>query len=148
MSRLRMLSMALMLAAGAAARADASLMDKEQALAALKGGSPCCVVDGRAAETRRTSPLPDAVPYRKGLQIAPTAPAVVVADDDRAALAIAQALEKSHPGKTIIAIQGGVPVWQSILAGQGAPQGAINFVIPRNTCEHDTPLQKLLQKKP
>lgn len=148
MSWLRMLLPAFMLTAGATAWADALLMDKEQALAALKGGSPCCVVDGRAAGKRRTPPLPDAVPYRKGLKIAPTAPAIVVADDDRSALAIAQELEKSHPGKTIIAVQGGVPVWQAILAGQGAPQGAINFVIPRNTCEHDTPLQKLLQKKP
>lgn len=148
MAWLRAFLLSCLLAADGAAWADASLLGKEEALAALKDRPPCCVIDGRSAKSRRMSPLPDAVPYRKGLKIEPSATVVVLADDDRAALEIARTLAQSYPGKPIAAIRGGLPAWNTVLAEMGAPPAGLSFVIPRNTCEHDAPLQRLLQKKP
>lgn len=141
--------LALTLLAPTAANADATLRSKEQLVIALKSKPPCCVIDGRPEDKRREYPLTDALPYRAGMTINPTASVVVVADSDGAALQIGRILAKDHPGKSIIAVKGGVPAWESALArlASNAPQssalGGINFVIPHNTCETGTPLQQL-----
>ena len=141
--------LALALLIPLAAHADATLRSKEQLLIALKSKPPCCVIDGREEDKRRQHPLTDALPYRAGLTIKPTAAVVVVADSDRDALQIGRILAKEHPGKNIIAVRGGVPAWETVIAGLAAnapkssASGAINFVIPHNTCETGAPLQQL-----
>lgn len=122
---------------------------------ALKSEPPCCVVDGRSEDNQRKHPLADAVRYRPGLQIVPTAAVIVVADRDQDAVSIGAALAKQHPDKVIYAVKGGVVAWESVLKSvsavssskvPGASSG-ISFVIPHNTCETGTPLQ-ILQSKP
>jgi hypothetical protein len=131
--------------------ADVKLLGKAQLVHALQSQPPCCVVDARADERRNALPLAEALPYQAGMKINPTATVVVIADSDAAATKVARALEKAYPGKAIVAVRGGHPVWESILIDQqaaaGSVQGSRSFVIPRNTCEQDTPLQTLLRKK-
>lgn len=135
--------------------AAVALRGEAELIHALKSESPCCVVDGRSEDHQRKHPLADAVRYRPGLQIVPTAAIIVVADRDPAAMNIGAALAKQHPGKVIYAVKGGVAAWESVLKSlekvssskaPDAPPG-ISFVIPHNTCETGTPLQ-ILQSKP
>lgn len=121
---------------------------------ALKSGPPCCVIDGRQEANRTQAPLAEALPYRSGLRINPTASVVVVADTDQEAQRIADVLARQHPGKTIIAVKGGLPSWQAANAAPlstathaGAPAPGFQFVIPHNTCESGEPLQKLQSNK-
>lgn len=148
---LRSLCLALASLVGAAAWADVKLLSKAQLVRALETQPPCCVVDARADVKRKALPLAEALPYKPGMKINPTATVVVVADNDAAATKVARTLEKAYPGKPIVAVRGGHPVWESILIDQqaaaGSVQGSRSFVIPRNTCEQDTPLQTLLRKK-
>jgi len=140
-------------AAAGAVQAEASLMDKAQLVAALSARGPCCVIDGRAAESRRRELLDNALPWRSDLKINPTASVVVVADRDQDALGIARALARKHPGKTILAVKGGATAWKSasfeLLAASasGGAGGLVNFVIPANTCEQGKPLQELRPDK-
>lgn len=134
----------------AAASAEAQLLAKAPLMQALKSKPPCCVVDARTDARRQAKPIGEAMPYRAGMKINPTATVVVVADTDAAALKVARALEKTYPGKTIAAVKGGQPVWEAILIDQevasGSVRGSPSFVIPRNTCEQDKPLQTLSRK--
>jgi hypothetical protein len=138
-------------AGAATAWADVKLMGKAQLVLALQSQPPCCVVDARSEDRRKALPLAEALPYRPGMKVNPTATVVVVADADAAAMKVARALDKAYPGKPIVAVKGGHPVWESILidqqAASGSVQGSRSFVIPRNTCEQDTPLQILPRKK-
>jgi len=130
-----------------AAAAEVALRGSEQLLFALKKVPPCCVIDGRSDEARRQHPLADALPYRPGMTINPTASVVVVAENDRTAMQIGKALAKAHPGKTIIAVKGGVSAWEAVLASTATSTASgaagFDFVIPHNTCETGAPLQQL-----
>lgn len=137
----------------AMAHADVVSMEQKQLQHALQAGEPCCVIDGRSEASRRQHPL-DALPYRPGMQIKPTADVVIVADDDAQAQKIAAEFNAVHPGKRIIVVRGGVAVWEgaqmdaSRAAASGAPPvGGFGFVIPKNTCESGSPLQKLRSGK-
>jgi len=137
-----------------AAHAEVGLLGSNELSASLKGSPPCCVIDGRKELNRAKAPLPEALPYRPGLSIQPTATVVVLADTDSEALHIAGIFEKQHPGKSIIAVKGGLKTWQaataslgSAQANDGAPGATLQFVIPHNTCETGEPLQKLQSKK-
>lgn len=142
-------TLVLSLCAGLAgiARADVALMDKMQLQFALKATPPCCVIDGRRPASRQKQPLAEALPYEKGLKINPTASVIVIADGDRQAKGIADALAQAYPGRQIIAVKGGVGVWEAVVAAlaKSSAGGATsyNFVIPKNTCESGTPLQQL-----
>jgi hypothetical protein len=129
-------------------RAEVQVYDKSQLVSALGANSPCCVVDGRNEASRRRQPLAEALPYRAGMTVAAgDAPVVVVADNTRRAQDQAAALARDHPAKRILVVKGGLPVWQAALAAlEHAPPGgyAIQFVIPKNTCEQGSPLQQLL----
>lgn len=136
------------------AEAEVSLLGGSELMAALKDSPPCCVIDGRKELNRARMPLPDALPFRPGLSIQPTATVVVLADSDSEALRIAGIFEKKHPGKPILAVKGGLPAWQAAIAapnstptGDGAPGSNFQFVIPHNTCETGEPLQKLQSRK-
>ncbi|MDP1610425.1 MAG: hypothetical protein Q8M11_05175 [Sulfuritalea sp.] len=152
-SLVRALPLIICLATAGAAHAEASLADKAQLVAALSARGPCCVIDGRRAESRRREILKDALPWRSSLKINPTASVVVVADRDQDALGIARTLARKHPGKTILAVKGGVATWKSasfaLLAAsaEGGAGGLVNFVIPANTCEQGKPLQELRPDK-
>jgi hypothetical protein len=140
------------LAAGLAstAQAEVQLYDKNQLVSALGANSPCCVVDGRDEGRRQRQALAEAVLYRPGLKVAAgDAPVVVVGDNDKQASQVGEALAKDQPSKRILVVKGGLPAWQATLVAlKDAPPGgyAIQFVIPKNTCEQGTPLQKLLSR--
>lgn len=133
------------------ARADVTPMGKSQLHHALKEGAPCCVIDGRIDSSRKKQPLDDALPYKEGMQINPTAAVVVLADSDKQALKIANALDAAYPGKRIIAVQGGLGVWDAVQvqlsreAASGPPSG-MSFMIPKNTCESGSSIQNLKSK--
>lgn len=147
---LRMMCALTVALAATAARAEVQLLAKAALAQVLKRSPPCCVIDARADEQRKTRPIDEALVYRPGLKINPTATVVVVADNDAAALKVAQAIERSYPGKTVAAVKGGFPVWEALLIDQdvlsGSVKGSHSFVIPRNTCEQDKPLQTLTRK--
>lgn len=137
-----------------AARAEVTLVNGDKLGLALKNSPPCCVIDARTALKRAQVPVVDALPYRSGLRIKPTATVVVLADSDREALRIASIYERQHPGKAIIAVKGGGKAWlaatalpDSSPAADGAPGSTLQFVIPHNTCETGEPLQKLQSNK-
>lgn len=149
-ARLRHLCATLVALGATAAWGEVRLLAKAPLVQALKGKPPCCVVDARADAQRQARPIGEALPYRPGMKINPSATVVVVADTDAAALAAARQLEKAHPGKPVVAVKGGYPVWEAILIDRevaaGSVQGSRSFVIPRNTCEQDKPLQTLQRK--
>lgn len=133
-----------------AVRAEVQLYDKNQLVSALGANSPCCVVDGRDERSRQRQALAEAVLYRPGLKVAAgDAPVVVVGDNDKQASQVGESLAKDQPSKRILVVKGGLPEWQAALVAlKDAPPGgyAIQFVIPKNTCEQGTPLQKLLSR--
>jgi hypothetical protein len=136
---------------GSGASAKVQLMGEAALLGALEHQPPCCVIDARPAQHRNALPLPEAVAYRPGMKIVPTASVVIVADSDEQAMAIARRFDKAYPGKSIIAVQGGHAVWTSVLAAaqqSRSLQGSRSFVIPSNTCEQGRPLQTLSRKQP
>ena len=134
--------------------AEVALLGGNELNLALKDSSPCCVIDGRKELNRIKAPLAEALPYRPGLSIKPTATVVVLADNDSEALRIAGIFEKQYPGKPILAVKGGLKTWQAATTSQssapasdGAPGATLQFVIPHNTCETGQPLQKLQSKQ-
>ena len=135
-------------------QAEVALLGSDELSFVLKDSPPCCVIDGRKELNRAQKPLPGALPYRPGLSITPTSIVVVLADSDREALRIAGLFERQHPGKSILAVKGGLPTWQAATAApssppaaDGAPGATLQFVIPHNTCETGEPLQKLQSNK-
>lgn len=135
------------------ASAAVSSLDEIDLIEALKSQPPCCVIDARSKAKRSKHALADALVYRPGLGIVPTAAVIVVADDKQGALKVANTLAKQHPGKTIYAVPGGVSSWEFVrkaldkvaASSSGAAPAGISFVIPHNTCETGTPLQVLNQ---
>lgn len=134
------------------AQAQVSAKDQAQLADALTAGEPCCVIDGRNATNRQQKPLANALAYRTDLVIKPTAAVVVIGDKDAEALAIATAIGRKHPNKPIIAVKGGLPAWEAASATAAkaffVPGGmSQSFVIPKNTCESGSPIQKLFREK-
>lgn len=141
------------------AQAGAALREADELEKSLKLEPPCCVIDARSIDNQRKLPLAHVLRYRLGLTIASTSTVVVVGDNDKAALAIAETISKQHPGKTIYAVKGGAAIWKTVQytldkvtsSSTGAAPAGLSFVIPHNTCETGTPLQTLTSnpaKKP
>lgn len=149
------LALSVALLGAASVHAAVALRGAAELTEALKSQPPCCVIDARSEENQRTHPLADALRYRPGLQIIPTASVIVVADRDQEAMNIGAILLKQHPGKAIYAVKGGVATWEFVrkslekASSSQAPGAApgISFVIPHITCETGAPLQ-ILQSKP
>lgn len=135
---------ALLVATGIATAAPVALQDRAELAAALKEGPPCCIVDARPPGTRALRPLADALVYRKGMKINPTAAVVVIADNDQNAMRVGEELARDSRAPKVIAVKGGLPTWEAAI-GEGASSGgvALTFVIPKNTCEQGVPLQTL-----
>lgn len=153
---LRSVLLAISMGWSLAACAQASLRDEVDLIEALKHQPPCCVIDARSDAQRQQRALADALTYRPGLRIVPTASVIVVGDDNQSALTVADSLAKQHPGKIIYAVRGGVTAWEfvrkaldkvSASSEVGAPPPGGSFVIPKNTCESGETLQ-ILSSKP
>lgn len=132
----------IMLAAPFAAAA-VSLRDKAALEDFLKSRTPCCVIDARSNNFRKSTPLADALPYRKGLKINPTGVVVVIADTDARALEVGEILAASSKAKEVYAVQGGLATWRVVTGGSAFSALPRSFVIPKNTCEQGIPLQEL-----
>ena len=140
------LIVATFMAVTAHAQAAASLRNETQLKLALRASPPCCVIDARSDAQRQSHAIAEALVYREGIRINPTASMVVVADDDDRALRVAQTIAFAHPGQTVFAVEGGVGVWERVVSAISAepPRGrAVQFVIPKNTCEQGPALQQL-----
>lgn len=134
-----------------AASAEVRLLDEAALLQALGRQPPCCVIDARPPAQRKALPLADALAYRPGMKIVPTASVVVVADSDERAMTVARRFDKAYPGRSIITVHGGQAVWASVLdstRSSHSVQGSRSFVIPSNTCEQGPPLQTLPRRRP
>lgn len=130
------------LAFGGAFAGTVVLLDREQLSDALAEGPPCCVVDARRAQDRALRPLTDAIPYRKGLRITPSAAVVIIAESDENAVRIGKEIARENNALRVIAVMGGFAAWKAATApAQSGGVPAFNFVIPRNTCEQGEPLQ-------
>jgi hypothetical protein len=154
MSSIVRLSLAIAVAAGTASAAwggATALRDQAQLEALLKSAAPCCIIDARPDGVRKLLPLADTVPYRQDLKINPTSVVVVIADSDAKAVEVGDAIAKTSNAKDVVAVKGGAATWRALVGGDpGASAGsaALSFVIPKNTCEQDTPLQTLIRSKP
>jgi hypothetical protein len=147
---LRVLTLFAPVVWGPVAQAEASLRDEVDLIEALKRAPPCCVIDARSEAKRSQHVLADALIYRPGLNIVPTASVIVVGDDNQKTLTIGNALATQHPGKTIYAVRGGATSWEfvrkaldKVTSSSGAAPAGVSFVIPHNTCETGAPLQVL-----
>lgn len=132
---------ALLLALPAAA--EVSLRDTAALEAFLAGDTPCCVIDGRSAASRKRAPLADALVFRKDLKINPTGVVVVIADSDARAMEIGERLADSSKAKAVYAVKGGIATWNAASVSGLLKSRPRSFVIPKNTCEQGTPLQEL-----
>lgn len=142
----RGLVVASLLGPAAHAQAAASLRNEIQLTLALRASPPCCVIDARTEAQRQARAIAEALPYRDGIRINPTATVVVVADDDGAALKVAEAIAAAHPAKSVFAVEGGAAAWERVVGAISAePPGgrATQFIIPKNTCEQGPALQQL-----
>jgi len=145
MNRLPLLLAVTTLAvSGAAQAASIALHDGAQLAAALDKGPPCCVIDARPAGARALRPLADALVYRKGMKINPTAAVAVIADTDRNGMQVAEELARTNQPPQVIVVKGGLATWEAATAPRRSTGAtALTFVIPKNTCEQDAPLQTL-----
>jgi hypothetical protein len=123
--------------------AEVTLLGGEKLATALAEGPPCCVIDARPPTARALRPLPDAIAYRKGLRIKPTAAVVVIADSDDAAMRIGDEVGRESNAPRVIAVKGGLAAWKAATSPTASRTGtpAFSFVIPKNTCEQGEPLQ-------
>ncbi len=133
---------ALLVVWGVAAAGEVVLTDGPQLESRLKQGAPCCVLDARSDTARALLPLQDAVVFRPGLAITPTAAVVVIADDDDTALAVGRQVASDSGAAEVLAVKGGVRTWRTVRAGGEVPM-PITFIIPKNTCEQGKPIQEL-----
>jgi hypothetical protein len=122
------------------------LYDKADFETAFKQSAPCCVVDARSEAARSALPLANAVIYRLGVRITPTAAVVVIGDNDDQAMAAGKALAAASGAKDVYAVRGGLATWHALMPpAPEASEGFMpsTFIIPKNTCEHGPPLQEL-----
>lgn len=147
-----MKALLLLLAAGtlpAWAQPPVTLHNRVQLRAALQKGPPCCVIDARPEGLRAIRPLADAIVYRPGMKLNPTAAVAVIADTDRNAMRVGEEIARDSNPPQVIVVAGGLVTWEAVTAARGAATGpALTFVIPRNTCEQDAPLQTLRAAPP
>jgi hypothetical protein len=136
--------------ASAAGGTNVVLKDRAELERLLKSETPCCIVDARRDMTRKLAPLANTVAYTKGMKINPTSVVVVIAESDATAVAVGEDLAKTSGAKDVVAVKGGAATWRS-LAGDGGGEGRmsapVTFVIPKNTCEQEAPIQTLPFKK-
>lgn len=131
------------------ALAATTLQGKDDLALAIERRGYCCVVDARSEPQRKSDPLREAVLYRRGVKLTPSAAIVVVADTDADALRIGRELERAARAGEVHAVRGGVTTWRAFLAeNAGSPLGRTTFIIPRNTCESGEALQQLQSGRP
>lgn len=97
------------------------------------------LLDARSDAARATTPLPLAKRYVPDISLHGDL-VLVVADDDAAALAIANRLPAAE-GRAIHAVTGGAETWLRV-SRQSAQLPKIDFNIPSGTCKPGIPLQE------
>jgi hypothetical protein len=121
----------------------ASLRNDAELFSLLSASPACCVVDARSEKARQAAVMPGALPYRDGLLLKPTSHAVVVADTDARAMAVARKVAAASEHE-VYAAKGGLEAWRAVearLQAHAARSGSkFSFVIPHNTCEQGKPL--------
>lgn len=129
----------------------ASLRDEAQLFSLLSAAPACCVIDARSDKARQADAMPGALQYRDGLRVKPTSHAVVLADSDDRALAVARKVARASP-HAVYAAHGGLRAWRTVqarLQAQAAGPGSkFSFVIPHNTCEQGAPLHVFKAEAP
>lgn len=126
-----------------------SLLDAQQLGPAISRSGYCCVVDARAPARQVKDAIAEAVLYRKGVRIKPSAAVVVVADSDAEALSVGEEIRKSSGATEVFAVKGGAATWRTYLGvAAGAPPASFTFIIPRNTCESGRAIQELKSGRP
>lgn len=137
------LGSALLGASAAALAGVASLRNDAELFDLLNASPACCIVDARSEKARQLAAMPGALQYREGLKVKPTSHAVVVADSDARALAVARSLAAASRYE-VYALKGGLEAWQAVerrlQAHANKPGSKFSFVIPHNTCEQGKPL--------
>jgi hypothetical protein len=103
------------------------------------------VIDARDTSELSMFPIPGAIAYERMLQVADKV-VLVIADEDRDALAAARELGQRHPGLTAVALQDGYETLRRLRPEAKLPahlDGAMpsNFTIPSDTCETGPALQ-------
>ncbi|HUX30597.1 MAG TPA: hypothetical protein VMV78_08220 [Thiobacillus sp.] len=127
--------------------ARAELLDGAQLAEVLKKGQPCCVIDAREEGRRKQQPIPFAVIYKEGVKPKPGGFAVVVGNNDRQALEVAQVIAKNS-GQDVFAVKGGYAILKQVQSGGEASSAGPeilmpqNFTIPSNTCEQGQALHE------
>ena len=127
--------------------ARAALLDGAQLAEVLKKGQPCCIIDAREEGRRKQQPIPFAVIYKEGVRSKPGGFAVVVGNNDRQALEVAQVIAKKS-GQDVFAVKGGYAILKQVQSGGEASSAGQeirmpqNFTIPSNTCEQGQALHE------
>ncbi len=128
----------------------ATLADNETITKLLHSPVGVTVIDARNAAERKRRPLKDARIYGSSLSLE-SGTALVVADDDAAALIAAKRIESEHPNALVYAVAGGYAVFER-LREQAAEQKSLgtaipyNFVIPSDTCQTGPALENFEAK--
>lgn len=139
---------ALLLGAPVATAGSVALHEGSSLSQAIERSGYCCVVDARTPVRRVKDAIAEAVLYRKGIVIKPSAAVVVIADTDAEALSVGTEIQKASGAAEVIAVKGGVKAWRAYLAKtSGAPPKGHSFIIPRNTCESGQAIQELKSER-
>lgn len=123
------------------------LLDETQLSALIAKENDYQLLDARNTEAQRSKPIAFSTTYRFNTPIS-NGLVMLVADDDKSAIEIAQSISASI-NRRVYAIQGGSEVWQKVMSN-APPSKSVSgsFVIPKNTCEQGNPIQKLQRNKP
>ncbi len=115
--------------------------------AELKKDANLCkarVVDARGAADASQLPVPGSLSYSHGVRVTEEK-VLVIADDEKSALAAAEELEKSNPGLSAVAVKGGYDALREARPKAKLPNSNLatlipTFNIPNDTCQTGKPL--------
>ncbi len=98
------------------------------------------LLDARNAKAQRSEPLAFSTRYEKAMPIKKGL-VFVVADNDAAALEIAQSIPVNGD-RSVFAVKGGADAWKQVQS-RTAPVVAPAFIVPKGTCEPGVPSLKI-----
>jgi hypothetical protein len=138
-----LVALALALSGGGAAAGTSALLDRAGLSALIERTPECCVIDARKESERVLRPIAFAIELQPALRIKAGSTALVVADDDARALAVAQAVAARSDGDAM-AVKGGYATWQALRQASTATSSTLPkiFTIPSNTCEQGKALHE------
>lgn len=123
------------------------LLDEAKLSALIAKNNEYQLLDARNAAAQRSAPIAFSTTYRINMPIS-NGLVLIVADDDKTAVAIAQSIPMAM-SRSVYAVQGGSEILQKVITTAPATTSVSgSFVIPKNTCEQGKPIQKLQRDKP